>query len=69
MVISLIKESCVWFLLEGPKGTTTFFYHNTRRNFMPASLEIKVSCVLEYLNTIYSVVNKDFLDPIFIENI
>lgn len=45
-VISLIKESVVWFLLEGPKGTTTFFYHNSRRNFMPASLEIKLYCVL-----------------------
>jgi hypothetical protein len=36
---------------------------------MPASLEIKLYCVLQYLQTIYSVVNKDFLDPIFIENI
>jgi len=69
MVISLIKESAVWFLLEGPKGTTSFFYHNSRRNFMPASLEVKVQSVLGYLNTIYSVVNKDFLDAIFIENI
>ena len=36
---------------------------------MPASLEIKLYCVVQYLQTIYSVVNKDFLDPIFIENI
>jgi hypothetical protein len=69
MVISLIKESALWFLLEGPKGTTTFFYHNSRKNFIPASLKIKVQSVLVYLHTIYSIVNKDFLDPIFIEKI
>ena len=68
-VISLIKASTVWFFLEGPKGTNHFFYHNSRRNFMPQSLEIKVQSVLTYLNTVYSIVRKDFLDETFIDNI
>ena len=36
---------------------------------MPQSLEIKVQSVLTYLNTIYSIVHKDFLDETFIDNI
>ena len=36
---------------------------------MPRSLEIKMHSVLQYLHTLYSIVEKDFLDDDFIQNI
>ena len=68
-VISLIKQSAIWFLQEGPKGTIKFFYHCGRKNFLPQALETKIRCLKTYLLAISSIICKDFLDNVFIENV
>ena len=62
-LIRMIKKQVIWFLINGPQGTDSFFYHHHRRRFIRQSLKIKVRSLKIYLETLYSLIAEDCVDP------
>mmetsp|Transcript_30174 Transcript_30174/g.46116 ORF Transcript_30174/g.46116 Transcript_30174/m.46116 type:complete len:129 (-) Transcript_30174:6553-6939(-) len=68
-LIRKIKSNVVWFLMSGPQGTDSFFYHHRRRKFIPQSLKIKIKSLKIYLDTVHAIIAEDCVDPSFIDNV